>query len=160
MMTHHTAASVIPLLQQSLSNVLEGAWTVAAVSMMEFETYSDLLAPARLGIYSVLTAIYAEHPDLDSLAGKSLGEAEATGPEGGTDPKPHTGDRPLDGETLERVAVILEAACGLIGQAEAEIRGAPGIDTGQCERFKGLCQEASRAVRLTTDHLAAQRATL
>jgi hypothetical protein len=152
-----SAALIVPLLQQSLSNVLEGAWTIAAVSRGEFEIYSELLAPARLGIYSVLTAIYAEHPDLDPLAGHSLAETATS--EGGLNPQRHEDDRPLDRETMTRAEDVLEEACGLIDRAVAHIGEASGVE-GQRKRFTGLCQEALQALRQVIGRLADQRAAL
>jgi hypothetical protein len=157
-MTHETAASAVPLLQETLGKVLQSASVIAYVSADEFETHSDFLTATRLGIYQVLKAIYAEHADLDPLA-ELRSAAKLDDPsELLVDSSPGTpsAEGALDPDTARRARTILEDAYGLLSQADVVFATRAEVETRELARLRVLCSEALAGIQSALRHLATE----
>jgi len=158
--THQTAASAVPLLQEALGRVLQSAALIARVSSREFEAHSDLLTPARLGIYQVLRTVYADYPDLDPLA-DLRSSTDHAGPEelaDSSDAVPETAG-PLDPTTCEQAHTILGEAYDLLVQADSLIATANRDGEAERARLRVLCTEALAAIQVAQRELRGQRKT-
>lgn len=147
-MKHQTAASTIPQLQEALGKILQSASIIAQVSTREFATYSELRTPARLGIYQILRAIYAEHPDLDPLV-DVRSSVESGHADEAADPGARAleADGQLDPESARRARTILAEAYELVSRGDEAIATGTQIEATERARFRALCAEALEAIQ-------------
>ncbi len=154
-MKQRIAASAAPLLRDALDKVLHGSSIIAEVSASDFETYSELLHPAKRGIYSVLSNIYAEHPDLDPLAAvpsaTDLTPTEAALTPPGEETRRNEGV--LNADTARRAQAIFREANDLLARAQGVLASGGELEDDMDARFRELCVEAAESIQLTLRRL-------
>jgi hypothetical protein len=118
--------AVTAKLEEAIDKVLESTARIAQFSKGEFDEYARLLAPARLGIYVTLQAIYAERPELRPKP-PVQSEKESVEPELAEEREADDVQPASDADAAYRAKSLLRDAYRLLAEAREGIRFVRGL---------------------------------
>jgi len=146
------AVIAAPLLREALGNVLGARPWMARVSAAEAEALAEILRPATLGLYLLVSGISEAYPTL-APTDADMGDQEFDFSEETVDAptSPDTGagfGTPLHAETVDQVSSDLKAAEKALDQLDSAVEHAGGLPDDERLSFQEHVTNARSAITL------------